>query len=244
MNLKQQIAEASPRTKARITGAFFLLYSLTGGIAYSVVNSRLVVSGEAGTTATNILANETLFRLAIAGNLVSQACYVVVMVLLYDLFKPVDRTVSRLAAFFNLTSCAIGAFDSLFHLAALDVLKGGPYLSVFSAQQLQALALLLLKMNVRALDMGQIFFGFQWLAIGYLILRSTFLPRIFGAIAAFSGLWYLTRLDPPLLSALFPYTLAVPAVGVMLLILWLTIKGVDVQRWKEQASTAGESLRA
>jgi len=158
------------------------------------------------------------------------------MVLLYDLFKPVYRTVSRLAAFFNLTSCAIGAFDSRFHLAALDVLKGGPSLSVFSAQQLQALALLHLPKNVRALDMGQIFFGFQWLAIVYLILRSTFLPRIFGAIAAFAGLWYLTRLYPPLLTALFPYTLIVPAIGVMMLILWLTIKGVDAQRWHEQAN--------
>ena len=71
-----------------------------------------------------------------------------------------------------------------------------------------------------------------------LIIRSIFLPRIFGAIAAFSGLWYLTRLYPPLVSALFPYTLIVPAIGVMVLILWLTIKGVDAQRWKEQATKA------
>jgi hypothetical protein len=235
--LQGQIADASPRTKARMAGVFFLLYTATGTWGYSVTQG-LVVSGDAAATAANILANETLFHLAIAANLVSAACYLVVTVLLYDLFKPVDRTVSRLAAFFNLTSCAIGAFDSLFQLAALDVLKGGPYLSVFSAQQLQALAMLFLKLNVRALDMGQIFFGFQWLAIGYLILRSTFLPRIFGAIAAFSGLWYLTRLYPPVLSALFPYTLIVPAIGVMALILWLTIKGVNTQRWKEQASAA------
>lgn len=239
--LKEQIADASPGAKARMAGVFFLLYTATGTWGYSVTQG-LVVSRDAAATAANILANETLFRLAIAANLVSAACYVVVTVLFYDLFKPVDRTVSRLAAFFNLTSCAIGAFDSLFQLAALDVLKG-PYLSVFSAQQLQALALLFLKLNVRALDTGQIFFGFQWLTIGYLILRSTFLPRIFGAIAAFSGLWYLTRLYPPLLSALFPFTLIVPAIGVMMLILWLTIKGVDAQRWKEQASRARESLR-
>ncbi len=236
--LQGQIAGASPRTKARTAGVFFLLYTATGAWGYSVTQG-LVVSRDAAPTAANILANETLFHLAIAANLVSQACYVVVMVFLYDLFKPVDGTVSRLAAFFNLTSCAIGTFDSLFQLAALDVLKGGPYLSVFSAQQLQALTLLLLKLNVRTLDMGQIFFGFQWLAIGYLILKSDFLPRIFGAIAAFSGLWYLTRLYPPVLSALFPYTLIVPAIGVMALMLWLTIKGVDAQRWKEQASAAG-----
>jgi hypothetical protein len=155
---------------------------------------------------------------------------------MYELFKPVNRTVSLLAAFFNLTSCAIGAFDSLFQLGALDVLRGGTYLSAFSAQQHQALALLFLKLNSRALDMGQIFFGFQWLAIGYLILRSTFLPRIFGAIAAFAGLWYLTRLYPPLVTALFPYSLAVPGIGVMLLTLWLLIMGVNDQRWKKQVN--------
>src|SRR5947207_2487011 len=141
---------------ARIAGGFLLLYTATGTWGYSV--TRGLDSGEAASTASNILAHETLFRLAIAANLVSQACFVIVAVLFYGLFKPVDRTVSRLAAFFNLMSCAIGAFDSVFQIAALDVLKGGPQLSVFSAPQQQALALLLLQMNVRALDLGQIFF--------------------------------------------------------------------------------------
>jgi len=233
--MMERIAETSPRSKARLAGLFYLLYSAMGTWGYFLTQG-FVVGDDAAATAANILANVTLFRLAIAANLVSAACYLVVAVFLYDLFKPVDRTVSLLAAFFNLTSCAIGAFDSVFQLAALYVLRGGSYLSVFNAQQKQALAFLLLKLNIAALDMGQIFFGFQWLAIGYLILRSTFLPRIFGAIAAFAGLWYLTRLYPPLLTALFPYTLIVPAIGVMMLILWLTIKGVDAQRWHEQAN--------
>ena len=235
MNLKRQLAVASPLTKARLAGIFFLLYTVTGTWGYSVTQG-LVVSRDAAATASNILANPRLFYLAIAANLVAQAFYVVVIVLFYDLFKPVDETVSRLAAFFNLTSCAIAAFDSIFQLAAVDVLQRTSYSFIFSKPQLQTLALLLLDMNVRALDMGQIFFGFQWLVVGYLILRSTFLPRLFGAIAAFSGLWYLTRLYPPLLITLYPYTLAVPGIGVMTLVLWLTIKGVNAQRWKEQAS--------
>lgn len=243
VEMMERIAEASPRSKARLAGLFLLLYSMTGASGY-FVSRGLVVSSDAAATATNILANETLLLLAIAANLVSAACYLVLAVLLYDLFRPVDRTVSLLAAFFNLTSCAIGAFDSLFQLAALDVLKGGPDLGVFSAQQTGALALLFLKLNVRALDMGQIFFGFQLLAIGYLILRSTFLPRIFGAIAAFAGLWYLTRLYPPLVTALYPYSLSVPGIGVMLLTLWLLIMGVNVQRWKEQANAHLEIYRA
>lgn len=234
------LADPSPRTKARLAGLSFLLYVVTGTSGYFA--SQQLVSSDAAVTAANLLSNESMLRVAIAANLVAQAFYLVVIAILYDLFKPVDATASRLAAFFNLTSCAIASFDSLFQLGALDVLKGGPYLSVFNAQQLEALALLFLKLNVRALDMGQIFFGFQWLVIGYLILRSTFLPRILGVIAAFSGLWYLTRLHPPLVSALSPYTLAVPGIGVITLILWLTIKGVDSQRWTQQASTSDKSL--
>src|ERR1700687_4992409 len=163
----------SPRAMARLAGMFFLLYSATGGWGY--FESEAITGGRA--TVANILANETTFRLAIAANLVSAACYLVAAVLVYELFKPVNRTVSLLAAFFNLTSCAIGAFDSIFQFGALDVLRGGASLTVFTAEQQQALALLFLKLNIRALDMGQIFFGFQWLAIGYLILRSNFLPR-------------------------------------------------------------------
>src|SRR6266568_1067537 len=126
MSLKQQMAETSPRTKARMAGALFLLYTVVGTWGYSVSQS-LTVSRDAAATAANILGNAKLFYLAIASNLVAQGVYVAVIVLFYDLFKPVDKTMSRLAAFFNLTSCAIAAFDSIFQIAALDILKGNSY---------------------------------------------------------------------------------------------------------------------
>ncbi len=126
----KRIEDWSPRTRARLIGILFLLYSAIGGWGYFKSGS---ITGDR-TTAAGILANETTFRLAIAANLVSAACYLVLAVLLYELFKPVDRTVSRLAAFFNLTSCAIGAVDSIFQLGALDVLRGRVFLTAFNAQ--------------------------------------------------------------------------------------------------------------
>lgn len=235
------LAGVGPRAKARLAGVLFVLYIVSGTWGYTV-SQRFVSSGDGAVTAADILSHQGLFRGAIAANLIAQAFYLVVTVLFYDLFKPVDRTASRLAAFFNLTSCAIAAFDSVFQLGALDVLKA-QYLTVFTLQQQQSLALVFLRLNVRALDMGQIFFGLQWIVIGYLILRSSFLPRLLGAIGVFSGLWYLTRLYPPLVGALMPYSLAVPGIGVILLVLWLTIVGVDGQRWVEAAKTARESTR-
>ena len=119
--MKERIAEASPRFKARIAGLFYLLTFLTGGIS-SLVGGRLVVSGDAAGTANNILAHQPLFRLGSAADLSVVACYIVVTALFYDLFKPVNRGLSLLAAFFSLVGCAIQACICLFHLVPLVVL--------------------------------------------------------------------------------------------------------------------------
>jgi hypothetical protein len=227
--------------KARVAGLFLLLYAATGAAGYSVSQS-LMIGNDAAATAANLLSSETAFRLAIGANLLSAACYLVVATLLYDLFRPVDRTIARLAVFFLLISCAIGAFDSLFQYAALDVLQGDPYLGSFNTSQRQSLALLFLHENARALDMGLVFFGFLWITIGYLVMRSTFLPRIIGAIAMFDGLWYLAHLYRPLAVALFPYLVIIPGIGGMVIMLWLMIRGVDAQRWAEQANSAAREV--
>ncbi len=128
--MMERIAEASPRFKARIAGVFYLLNILTGGFAL-FVGGRLVVYGDAAATATNILAHEPLFRLAFAADLIAAACYIAVTLLFYDMFKPVNRSLSLLAAFFSLVGCAIQALSYLFDLAPFVVLGGAQYLSVF-----------------------------------------------------------------------------------------------------------------
>jgi len=115
------------------------------------------------------------------------------------------------------------------------VLSGAQYLSVFKVEQLQALALMFLKLNVQTTQIGLVFFGFYCLLIGYLIFRSTFLPRILGALMVVAGLGWLTFLSPPLAKSLSPYVLAPGIVGEGLLTVWLLVKGVNVQRWNEQA---------
>ena len=83
-----------------------------------------------------------------------------------------------------------------------------------------------------------VFFGFYCLLIGYLILRSTFLPRILGVLMVFAGLGWLTFLSSPLANYLFPYNFIPGLLGEGVLTLWLIVMGVNVQRWKEQASAA------
>ena len=186
--MMERIAEASPRLKARIAGVFYLLTFLTGGVA-------LFARG----------------RLGLVAGLIAGACYIAVTLLFYDIFKPVNRSLSLLAAFFSLVGCAIGPL-SLFHLT---------------------------PSHINSL----VFFGFYCLLIGYLIFRSTFLPRILGVLMAFAGLGWLTFLSPPLANHLSPYIFAPGILGEGSLTLWLLVIGVNEQRWKEQASAAGASIR-
>ena len=118
-------------------------------------------------------------------------------VLFYEIFKPVSKTVSSLAAFIHLGGLAIMGFGSLLQLAPLAILGGAQYLRIFILEQLQALAYLFLQFSAQAFDAFIVFFGFYCVLLGYLILKSTFLPRIIGALMALAGLGYLTLLAKP-----------------------------------------------
>src|SRR5437764_12018920 len=186
--MMERIGETSPRFEARITGTFYLLTILTGIFAQGFVSNLLVVFGDALTTATNILPHKSLFQLGFTVYLIEMACQIAMTALFYDLLKPAGRSVSLLAAFLGLAGCVIKTFSRVFYIAPLFVLGGAHYLSVFSAEQLQALALLFLKVNDQGPAMALAFFGFYALLTGYLIMRSTFLPRILGVVSVCGGL--------------------------------------------------------
>jgi hypothetical protein len=236
------LAEMSPRGKARLVGALYLLNILTGVFAQGFVSDRLVASGDAAATATNILTHESLFRLGFAVYLVEMACQVAVTVLFYELLKPAGRGVSLLAACLSLVGIAVKTVSRLFYIAPLLVLGGASYLSVFNPEQLRALALLMLKVNEQGAAIGLIFFGFYAVLKGYLIIRSTFLPRILGVLAILAGLGLLAFLHMPLGYRLFPYIAALGLLGAVPQILWLLVAGVNEQRWREQAGAAAASI--
>ena len=235
----EPITEPSPRFKARLAGFFYLLTILTGTFAF-ISGAKFIVSGDAAVTASNILANESMFRLSFASNLIAGVCYIVVAVLLYGLLKPVNRTLSLLAAFLSLAGCASGALVGLFHLAPLTVLGDAPYLSTFNVDQLQSLAYLSLRLEGIGHHISMTFFGFYCLLIGYLIFKSTFMPRLVGMLMMLAGLGWLTNsfsnfLSPPFAKALSFYSAIPGGIGETTLCLWLLVMGVNDERWKEMA---------
>ncbi len=202
----------------------------------------VLVSGDAAATANNILAHESLFRLGFALSLVAVLFHVAWALLFYDLFKVVNRTVALLATLIILVGCTLQGITSLLYGAPLPILQGADALSAFTIDQLQALGLMFLKLNGLAFNMYLVFFGFWCILFGYLIFRSTFMPRILGVLLVIDGLGWATYLFPPLASQLFPLIAIASAVAELPLQLWLILKGVDARRWKEQASALGSSV--
>jgi hypothetical protein len=183
----ERISEVSPRLKARVAGFFWLIVFVAGSLAL-------------------YLGGGVAFH---AANIVAPVSYAVATLVLYDLLKPVNRSVSLLAAIFSLVGCVV----SLFGLTRFIILR------------------------------DLVFFGLHCLLVGYLIFRSTFLPRVLGVLMMFAGLGWLTFLWPPFAKYLSPYNLLPGIFGEGMLIVWLLVKGVNVERWKEQARIAGASIR-
>jgi hypothetical protein len=243
--MMERITEASPRLKARIAGGLWLMV-IAGGVTAFVIRSSLIVRGDVAATATNILGSESLFRLGFAADLIAGLCYMGVTVLLYGLLKPVSRSLSLLAAFFGLAGVAIGSATSLTQLASLVLLGSGQDSSAFTTSQLQAMALMSLRVYGQGFLIAMVFFGLQCILIGCLIVRSNFLPRILGMLLALGGSSYVissfaTFLSPAFGARLSPFILPAALLGEGSLTLWLIVMSVNEQRWKEQASAAGAS---
>lgn len=228
--------EISPQFYARMAGACYLLGALASVFGQMIIPDRLVVSSSAATTAGNILAHESLYRFSAVLAFMSVPFHLVWAILFYRLFKPVNRSIPLLAAFVMLMGCVMWTLCAFFSLAALNVLKGTSSRSAFGPEQLQTLALVLLRLNVQAYDVGLVFFGLWCLLVGYLIAKSTFLPRTIGVLYALAGIGYLTLLWQQLAKYLYPYNLALAGPGEVSLLLWLLVKGVNVPKWKEQAT--------
>src|SRR5690242_5973565 len=143
--MTNRITEVSPRFRARMAGVCQLLEAMTAVFGQVIVLGRLVVAGNAAATAANILGHERLFRLGFASSLIGVGCHLAWALLLYELLKPVNRSLSLLAAFVILVGCSIQALTSLLYLAPLVVLQDGSSLNAFAPGQSQALALMFLK---------------------------------------------------------------------------------------------------
>lgn len=232
----QPMRTPSPRAKARLSGLFYLLIFVLGFFSEFFCRGRLVIGRDAAATAQNIVAHPALYRLGGAAELLVLACDTCVALLFYELFKPVSRSLSLIAAAFRLILVAVMAANLMNYFAPLDMVGNTSWHTALKPDQLQALAMASLRSYGRGYEIALVFFGFHCLLIGYLIVRSSFLPRFLGVLMALAGLGWLTYLWGPLANHMYPYVLFPGIVGEGLLTLWLLVMGVNNERWQSQAS--------
>ena len=220
---------SSTKNPGRFAGLLYLLFSMPGFFAMVYVPGKLIVHGNAAATANNIAASETLFRLGIAAQLIGQAGFIFVALALYDLLKGVNRRYASLMVTLIVVSIPIAFLNELNSIAALLLVRGPDFLSIFEKPQREALAMLFLNLHGQGFVVAEIFWGLWLLPLGLLVYRSRFLPRFLGVWLALAGsAWVILSLT----GILFPqyqdqvFTYSQPAsIGEVAFMLWLLIKG-------------------
>jgi hypothetical protein len=213
----------------RFAGLLYLLTSIVGFFAMGYVPSKLIVHGNAAATAGNISASETLFRLGIAGELLGQAGFIFVALALYHLLKGVNRRHASLVVLLIVVSIPIAFLNELNSIAALLLVRGADFLSMFEKPQRDALAMLFLNLHHHGFVVAEIFWGLWLFPLALLVYRSRFLPRFLGVWLALAGVaWVILSLTGILLPQYQNKvdTYSQPFFfGEIVFMLWLVIKG-------------------
>jgi len=178
---------------ARVIGVLILLTAVLGPFSMMVVPSSLIVPGDAAITANRIMASEGLFRASMASDTVIFLIEIVLCALLYVLLKPVNKTLSLVAAFSRLAMTVIQGINLLNHFIVLLLLSSGSYLAVFSPNQLHALVLLFLNAHEDVMLIWGLFFSFHLVVLGYLVAKSGYIPGFIGVLLVIAGLCYLIQ---------------------------------------------------
>src|SRR5271154_6065515 len=221
----------SSRNPGRFVGLLYVLISIPGALALVYVPNKLIVHGNAAATASNIAASESLFRLGIACQLVSQILFIWVALALYDLLKGVNQRQASLMLGLIVVSIPIALLNELNSIAALILVRGADFLSTFEKPQRDALAMLFLNLHNHGFGIAEIFWGLWLFPLGLLVYRSGFLPRILGVLLIVACFAYVvesfTSLVLPQYTGIVSPWMGPLRSGELLFMFWLLIMGAN-----------------
>ncbi|MEP6617642.1 MAG: DUF4386 domain-containing protein [Ginsengibacter sp.] len=225
---------------AKIAGILYLLIIVVGVFA-ELSRGKLVVSGDATATANNIMASQLKWRLGIWADLFMHLCDIPLMLIFYFLLKPVHKNLALLAMLFTLIQTAVMVSTKLNLFMPIFLSSNADYLKAFEPGQLNALMYLSIKSDGFGFGIGLLFFGFTCIVNGFLIIRSSYLPKTLGVMLQIAGLCYLVNsfaliLGPEFEKIISPAILLPCFVGELSLCLWLLIKGVNTAKWNKQVN--------
>jgi len=234
-----------PRRLARSVGALYVILFFVGPLAFLVGKTNLVVSDDAAATAANIAASESLFRLSMGAEVAVFLIEVVASAMLYVLFRPVSRHWSMAAMLARFGQAVVQAVNLLWSALALGLAggSGAGYLAAIAQPEREALALLFMETNGFMIHVWGLFFGLHLAILGWLTLRSGFLPRWLGWLLCAGAAGYLLEgagaiLAPGLADPLATLVLVLAIPSELAFTLWLLVRGVDGEAWRRRASAA------
>jgi hypothetical protein len=231
VRLPQQAPDVSSiKRQARVAGLLYLLLALTAPFGLVYVPLALIVPGDATATADNLRASEWILRAGIASELVHQVIAVFLVMALYRLFRPVDETQARLLVILGaLVSVPIVFVNVLNDVAALILVSDAGYLSAFERPQLDALAYVFLRLHSQGIVVASVFWGLWLFPFGLLVVRSEFIPRVFGYLLMIAGVGYVvssfTELVLPQYAPLVTQITGLLVFGELPIVFWLLIRG-------------------
>lgn len=235
---KDRSTTPAPMFYARLAGVLYIIITIAAIIAHMYMPSTLIVPDDITTTVANITTSEDLFRMGgIGGELVVLLSEVVLTIVLYVLFKPVNRTLSLLAAVSRLMMTAVHGVNLLNYAFVLFIING----TGFDVAQSDALVSLFLEAHSFGFTIGIAFLVIHVFALAYLIYQSGYFPRVLGVLFLIAGVGYL--LDTIGLLFLGGYTTTPDLIAMAIAAaeitfpLWLLVKGVNLQSWQRRIST-------
>ena len=218
---------------ARIAGAVYLSMVFTAPFTLLYIPNKLIARGDATATANNILAHETMFRLAILGDLITAVIFICLGIALYRLLSGVNKTWAMMMLAFVVVSSAVGFLDSLNNIAALILFRGADFLAVFDKPQQNALGYLFIRLHSQGIFINELFWGLWLFPFGLLVFRSRFLPRFIGIWLVINCFGYvalcvIALFAPEYYNAAFRWAQPV-LFGELVFMLWVLIRGANVK---------------
>ena len=228
----------SVKKSARAAGVLYLVIFIISPVAILVSKSGLLVPGDADATVNSIMASSTLYRLGIVAETIIFLVEIVMAAILYELLKPVNKTLSLAAAFARLAEAIVQAVNLLPSVIVLMLVSGASYLTVFDTSQLNALVLLFANAYEYLVLVWGFLFGLHLLLLGYLVYKADYFPRFLGILLMVASAGYLLQsygafLIPQYQSLLDTIVMVVAIPGELAFTIYLLWKGIDVKKWKE-----------
>ena len=224
----------SLKKTARLAGLLYLIWVITGVYGIFFVSSQTVVQGNAVATANKIIANEFIFKTGIINDIISNTIWVFIVLMLYCLFKQVNKRQAKLLVALVIVQIPVFFFMEALNITSLMIFKG-EILKTFELSQRQDLAMLFLKISDNGTIVLETFWGLWLFPFGQLVYKSEFIPRIFGVFLIFNGIAYIIHsftilLFPDYQAIVWQFAIPFWVLGEISIMLWLLIKGVRTQQ--------------